>query len=251
MFTNRYIFIYASVMVILVAAILSSASMVLKPFQEANIKAEKIQGILASANIETDRAAADQTYQKYVVEELAVDSKGNVVSVFKNSKLEKGDLRPFDIDLKVQLNLKKEEAAGKAVNTPVWPIFIMEKDGERSYVVPVRGVGLWGPIWGNIAFKSDFNTIAGATFDHKGETPGLGAEINTSWFEDEFKDKTIFDNTGKFQSVKVVKGGVSNSNIPPAHGVDAISGGTITSNGVSDMLNDCLENYVPYIEKNK
>jgi len=77
MFTNRYIFIYASVMVILVAAILSSASMVLKPFQEANVKAEKIQGILASANIKTDRAAAEETYQKYVVEELAVDSKGS------------------------------------------------------------------------------------------------------------------------------------------------------------------------------
>lgn len=251
MFTNRYIFIYASSMVILVAAILSSASMVLKPFQEANVKAEKIQGILASANIETDRAAAAETYQKYVIEELAVDSKGNVVSEFKNNKLEKGDVRPFDIDLKIQLNLKKEEAAGKSVKTPVWPIFIMEKDGERSYVVPVRGVGLWGPIWGNIAFKSDFNTIAGATFDHKGETPGLGAEINTSWFEIEFKDKTIFDQNNKFVSVAVVKGGVANSNINPAHGVDAISGGTITSNGVTDMLKDCLENYVPYIEKNK
>jgi len=247
MFTNRYIFIYASVMVILVAAILSSASMVLKPFQEANVKAEKIQGILASANIKTDRAAAEETYQKYVVEELAVDSKGNVVSEYKNKTLEKGDIRPFNIDLKVQLNLKKENSTTE----PVWPIFVMEKDSERSYVVPVRGVGLWGPIWGNIAFKSDFNTIAGATFDHKGETPGLGAEINTSWFEEEFNDKSIFDKTGKFVSVTVVKGGVLNSNINPAHGVDAISGGTITSNGVSEMLKDCLENYVPYIEKNK
>ncbi len=251
MFTNKYIFIYASVMVILVAAILSSASMVLKPFQEANVKAEKIQGILASANIVTDRAAAADTYSKYVVEELAVDSKGNVVSVFKNNTLEKGELRPFDINLKIQNNLKKELAAGKTEATPVWPIFVMEKDGERSYVVPVLGIGLWGPIWGNIAFKSDFNTIAGATFDHKGETPGLGAEINTSWFEAYFTGKTIFDENGDFVSVKVVKGGVSNSNINPAHGVDAISGGTITSNGVSDMLKDCLENYVPYIEKNK
>ena len=238
-------------MVILVAAILSSASMVLKPFQEANVKAEKIQGILASANIVTDRAAAADTYSKYVVEELAVDNEGNIVSLYKDGKLEKGEIRPFDINLKVELNLKKEAKAGKKSETPVWPIFVMEKDGERSYVVPVRGMGLWGPVWGNIAFKSDFNTIAGATFDHKGETPGLGAEINTPWFEVEFKDKTIFDNSGDFVSIKVVKGGVANSNINPAHGVDAISGGTITSNGVSDMLYDCLENYVPYIEKNK
>jgi len=251
MFTNRYIFIYASAMVILVAAILSSASMVLKPFQEANVKAEKIQGILASANIETDRAAADETYQKYVVEELAVDSEGNVVSIYKNNKLEKGDLRPFDINLKVQNKLKKDMAAGKTETSPVWPIFVMEKDGKKAFVVPVLGMGLWGPVWGNVAFESDFNTIAGATFDHKGETPGLGAEINTSWFEAEFTGKTIFDEKGDFVSIKVVKGGVANSNINPAHGVDAISGGTITSDGVSEMLEDCLENYVPYIQKNK
>ena len=111
----------------------------------------------------------------------------------------------------------------------------------------MRGVGLWGPIWGNIAFESDFNTIAGATFDHKGETPGLGAEINTSWFEDEFKGKTIFDEQGKFVSVNVVKGGAG-ENAP--HAVDAISGGTITSNGVKDMLLTGLDNYVPYIKKN-
>lgn len=249
MFTNKYIFTYASVMVILVAAILSTASMVLKPFQEANVKAEKIQGILASATIKTDRAAAEETYQKYIIEELAVDSKGNVVSLFKDGKLLKGDIRPFDIKLKEQLDLKKNAAKGG--KTPVWPIFVLEKDGKRAFVVPVRGMGLWGPVWGNIAFESDFNTIAGATFDHKGETPGLGAEINTPWFEAEFTGKTIFDTKGDFVSVKVVKGGVANSNINPAHGVDAISGGTITSDGVSKMLEDCLENYVPYIEKNK
>jgi Na+-transporting NADH:ubiquinone oxidoreductase subunit C len=236
---------YASVMVILVAAILSTAAMVLKPYQEANVKAEKIQGILASATIETSRDEAEKTYNSHIVKEIAVDSEGNVVSLYEDGELKQGNVRPFDIDLKKQLDLKKDK---KSSEKPSWPIFVIEKDGEQSYVVPVRGMGLWGPIWGNVAFESDFNTIAGATFDHKGETPGLGAEINTSWFEDEFKGKTIFNRSGEFVSVDVVKGGVPDSDM---HGVDAISGGTITSDGVAAMLENNLENYVPYITKNK
>jgi len=126
----------------------------------------------------------------------------------------------------------------------------MERESKRYFVVPVRGMGLWGPIWGNLAFESDFNTVAGATFDHKAETPGLGAEINTSWFQDYFKGKTIFDETGEFVSIKVVKGGVANSNVPLSHGVDAISGGTITSDGLTAMIESNLQNYVPFIKKN-
>ena len=252
MFTNRYIFTYASIMVIVVAAILSSAAMVLKPFQLANIKAEKIQGILASANIETERDGAEEIYNQKIIEEIAIDSDGNVISRFKDGEFKKGDIRPFEIKLKEQIDLKKKLDAGNPTENPVWPIFVIENNGKRSYVVPVRGMGLWGPIWGNIAFEGDFNTIAGATFDHKGETPGLGAEINTDWFEGPFKGKTIFDENGNFVSITVVKGGVENSSdVQAEHGVDAISGGTITSDGVSMMLEDCLENYVPYIKKNK
>lgn len=251
MFTNRYIFTYASVMVILVAAILSTAAMVLKPFQEANVKAEKIQGILASTNIETSRDKAEATYGQHIIKELAIDSQGDIVSEYENGKLTKGNVRPFDINLKEQLDLKAEVKKGESDKTPLWPIFVINKDGQTTYVVPVRGQGLWGPIWGNIAFKDDFNTIEGATFDHKNETPGLGAEIHTQWFENEFKGKKIFNDNGKFVSIDVVKGGVKNSNIPPSHGVDAVSGATITSNGVTAMLENCLKNYVPYIEKNK
>ncbi|MFP4471728.1 MAG: NADH:ubiquinone reductase (Na(+)-transporting) subunit C [Bacteroidota bacterium] len=247
MFSNKYIFTYASVMVILVAAVLSTASMVLKPFQEANIMAEKIQGILAAANVEAERDNAASVYNEKIVKELSVDSEGNVVSTWTPGEEATGEaIRPFDINLKQQLELEKNPGDEK----PVWPIFIIEKEGQQYYVVPVRGMGLWGPVWGNIAFESDFNTIAGANFDHKGETPGLGAEINTDWFESKFKGKKIFNDQGEFVSVKVVKGGVENSAIPVEHGVDGISGGTITSEGVTEMLQSNLENYVPYIKKN-
>jgi Na+-transporting NADH:ubiquinone oxidoreductase subunit C len=250
MFSNKYIYTYASVMVIVVAAILSSAAMLLKPYQLANVRAEKIQGILASVSVETSRNLAEETYQKYIIEELAIDSDGNIVSRFRNNNLEMGDLRPFEINLKEQLDLKRRLESGRGTKNPVWPLYIMERENNRYYVVPVRGMGLWGPIWGNLAFESDFNTVAGATFDHKGETPGLGAEINTNWFQDEFKGRTIFNEKGEFVSIKVVKGGVANSPIPAAHGVDAISGGTITSDGVTAMIQSNLQNYVPFIKKN-
>jgi len=261
MFTNKYIFTYASIMVILVAAILSTASMVLKPYQEANIKAEKIQGILASAKIETSRDDAASVFDLHIVEQLAVDAEGNIVMTTKDTVTTWNEdykkLRelvkyksPFEIKLKEELKIQALIKEGKATERPaIFPIFKLKKDGKEYFSVPVRGLGLWGPVWGNIAFESDFNTIAGAIFDHKGETPGLGAEINQGWFEGEFTGKTIFDKQHKFVSVAVVKGGVANSPIDPKHGVDAISGGTITSNGVSDMLQNCLENYVPYIDK--
>jgi len=250
MFSNRYIYTYASVMVIIVAAVLSTASQVLKPFQDSNIKNEKFQGILSAAEVKVTRAEASEAYKKYIIEELAIDSEGNVVSRYADGKLVEGDIRPFDIVLKDELRLKQDAKAGKARREPVWPLYIMNHDGVKQYIIPLHGVGLWGPVWGNIAFNSDFNTVAGSSFDHKSETPGLGAEINTPWFQEEFKGKQIFDQNGNFVSITVVKGGVSNSSINPLHGVDAISGGTITSNGVSEMLANCLENYVPFIKKN-
>jgi len=127
-----------------------------------------------------------------------------------------------------------------------YPVFVYEENGERKLVVPVRGKGLWGPIWGYVALGSDLNTIAGAVFDHKGETPGLGAEINTGWFQEPFTGKTIFDENGKFVSIEVVKGGADPAD---PHGVDAISGGTITSKALEEMLADCMAGYVNHFKE--
>lgn len=156
MFSNKYIFTYASVMVILVAAILSSASMLLKPYQEANVKAEKIQGILASANVTTDRDQAANTYQQHIVEELAVDLEGNVVSRYRNDSLIEGDVRPFDIDVKEALMRKQAIKRGESTESPLWPIFVLEKDGKKYYIVPVRGVGLWGTYLGKYRLRERF-----------------------------------------------------------------------------------------------
>jgi len=245
MYTNGYIFRYAAIMVIIAAAVLSTAAMLLKPFQEKNVAIEKMGGILTSANIEgveTDNTI--KMFNKYVVEELVVDQDGKIVESFTDG--EKETAKAFGLNLKTELYKKS-----KGENFEL-PIYIIEKDGEKTYVFPLRGVGLWGPVWGNMALASDFNTIKGVTFDHKGETPGLGAEITTDAFEQQFAGKKIFDENGNFTSIKIVKGGAQTlPDNQQIHGVDAISGGTITSNGVNDMIKNVLESYLPYIEKEK
>lgn len=250
MFTNRYIFIYASVMVIVVAAILSSAATILKPYQEKNVRTEKIMDILKSVNIETEKSNAEELFKKYIVEEYAINEQGETIGIFKNRKMEKGETRPFDINLKTEIKKKEQLDAGKkVVGEPVFPLYICNYDGKTYYIMPLRGKGLWGPIWGNIAFKDDFNTVYGVTFGHKSETPGLGAEIATEKFQEHFIGKTIFDENHNFISIKVVKGGILT--LPEKdrlHAVDAISGGTITSHGVDNMLTDCLSNYLGYIK---
>jgi len=121
------------------------------------------------------------------------------------------------------------------------------RDNSYCYVFSLKGKGLWGPIWGYIAIREDGNTVQGAVFDHKSETPGLGDEINTERFYSQFEGKQLFDQLGVFQSIKVVKGGVANSNVNPNHGVDAISGGTITSQGLETMIAKELEPYIPLL----
>jgi len=233
-------------MVVIVAAVLSTAATLLKDKQLQNVKNEKMQAILASADIESTPEAAQELYDKYITEEWLINPSGEVTNVYKAGAFEKGSDRAFDVNLKTQLYRKTK---GEDFLSP---LFVCKVDGETYYIIPLLGKGLWGPVWGNVALQSDFKTIKGVVFDHKGETPGLGAEIVFPIFTNPFIGKTIFDDEGKFTSIKVVKGGAIK--LPKAqqiHGVDAISGGTITSNSVNDMLFDCLENYVPYIKSNK
>lgn len=232
--SNSYTFIYAAIMVTIVAAILSTTAIALKPRQSKNVEIEKKSNILTTVNKGLDAATAEdkgayieQEFDKYITNSYVVNSKGEKVE---------GDA--FTIDL------NKEQALDVEVQR--LPVFeCKEADGSIKYILPVRGKGLWGPIWGYIALKDDMNTIIGAVFDHKGETPGLGAEINTDWFQKPFVGKQIFDASGKFVSIKIVKGGANPDDL---HGVDGISGGTITGDGLEDMLKDNLSLYESFLK---
>jgi Na+-transporting NADH:ubiquinone oxidoreductase subunit C len=225
---NSYTFSFAAVMVVLVAALLSTAAIGLKPFQSKNVLLEKKQNILSSVGININREEADIQYPLFVKEELVLNFQGSII-----------EGNAFDIDLQKELKKDKELQS--------LPLFISEVEGEKKYIIPLRGKGLWGPIWGFIALEDDLNKVFGAVFDHKSETPGLGAEINIPKFEDPFSGKTIFEDE-ELVSIKVVKGGANEGDM---HAVDGISGGTITSDGVSDMLYERLSMYLPYFSKVK
>ena len=228
-FSNRYIFIFSSVMVVVVAVILSLAATLLQPRQLKNLEIEKKKSMLESINVPADRNNAEELYDKYIKESAVINSRGEVVP----------GTDAFNVEMKLEQKKPLDQQ-----NLAVF--FATPDDGEKITILPLEGKGLWGPIWGYVSFKSDLNTVYGITFDHKGETPGLGAEINTSLFENQFKGMTIFEN-GAFVSVKVLK---SNEQPIPNHSVDAISGGTITSKGLENMLYDCILKYEDYLKTN-
>jgi len=224
--SNAYTYTFATVMVVLVAVLLSGASLGLKSKQASNISQEKKQSILASIGIEVERSESDAAFGEYIKQSLTLQG-GTVVSEDASAA--------FDIDM---------AAAIKAGNMDrSVPLYVAEKEGDTYYIIPMRGKGLWGPVWGYLALESDGNTVVGATFDHKSETPGLGAEITTPMFTDQFPGKKISE-AGMFKSISVVKAGTSAGD----YAVDGISGGTITSNGVNDMLTDCLAPYAEYFK---
>ena len=274
---NSFTFVFATIMVIIVAALLSVAYIQLKPFQDKNIELEKQQNILRSVGVEAFIIAKndakhlinkedtvsinknDTIFLKKddVVEFLDTNGKYNEIedkiivsrelSSFLYSRFIKeqiildyaGEMQQgnaFEVDLAKEI---KKDALEQAL-----PVYIAEVKGEKKYIIPLRGKGLWGPIWGFISFNADLNTVFAAVFDHKAETPGLGAEINTPLFQTPFTGKTILEED-EFVSIIVQKGGAKGD----IHKVDGISGGTITSNGVSDMLSERLNMYLPYFNK--
>jgi len=205
-FSNRYIFIYITVLVVLISLILGIATFWLKPFQKINQENEKKMQILKTVG-------------------YTFASKEETAKMFKQ--------------VATQIQLPTGSQFLYQVITP---------KQDTAFVIPLKGNGLWGAIWGYIAVADDGNHVIGAVFAHKGETPGLGAQIATDEFSAEFKGKQLFDENGNFTSIKVVKGGVLNSKIPAEHGVDAITGGTITSRGVEEMLEQSLTPYIPFLK---
>ena len=233
--SNKATFLFASIMVIVIAILLSVAAIILGPYQARNTKIEKMQNILSSVGIQSSSDDAEEIFAQYITEQVVLNSKGEPV---------KGGIAAFDIDLKKELDKAKTGNQDKEL----FPLFVSQKENKSFYIIPVRGKGLWGPIWGYIALEEDLNTISGVSFGHKSETPGLGAEIEAEKFEGKFKGKKIFDEKGNFVSVKVTKGSSGSTNI---HGVDAVSGATITSDGVSEMFQRTLSNYIAYFKKIK
>ena len=232
--SNAYTFIFATLMVLVVASALAFTASSLKDLQASNVRKEKMQNILATICIETDREQAENLYNEYITGELSLTASGNLDD----------QVSAFEINLNNELK--------KPVDQQRFPLYEANVDGNKFYVVPLRGAGLWNAIWGYIALREDKNTIQGAVFDHTVETAGLGAEITQQWFQDRFVGEKVFDTQGKLVGINVSK----TNNDPKDtdkddHEVDAISGATITGDGVTDMILERLTHYLPYLKANE
>lgn len=203
---NSYIIAYSAIMVVVVAFLLAFVSSSLKPMQDANVKLDKKKQVLAALNI---RGLSDSEAEAKYAE---VVKDGDKAFSMNSASYKDGDIA----------------------------VYQCEVDGKKKYVVSVYGAGLWGPIWGYIAVDADGNTIYGAYFNHEGETAGLGAEIKDSkaW-QDLFIGKKIYNADGTV-ALKVLKSSeVKNQQSE----VDAVTGATLTSVGVSDMLQEGFDKY--------
>ncbi|MBO4379700.1 MAG: NADH:ubiquinone reductase (Na(+)-transporting) subunit C [Muribaculaceae bacterium] len=226
--SNTYTVIYIILLVAVVGTAMALTALALKPQQKANADADKMKQILASIKITQDKADILNAFDQYITDQYIVDSKGQKVE---------NDIKAFDVNVAEE---SKKEAADRLL-----PVYESTVDGAKKFIIPVYGAGLWGPIWGYVAFNDDLNTVYGAYFSHQGETPGLGAEIAKPEFGAKFIGKQIFKD-GEFKSIAVVKAG--NKPLDDEDYIDGVSGGTITSKGVDSMLRNCLSAYQEFFK---
>jgi Na+-transporting NADH:ubiquinone oxidoreductase subunit C len=211
-------------MVVMVALLLAFTSESLKSYQKKNEANDKRRQILRSVNVSVSGNETESRYNELIKESFLVNDKGRKV-----------EGEAFAVD------------ASKMVAENIYPVFVAHVDGQTKYILAMYGTGLWGPIWGYIAMNDDRNTVYGADFSHQGETPGLGAEIATPAFSSKFSGKQIFKNND-FKSIAIVKRGKT---VQGQDYVDGISGGTITSNGVDQMIRNSLKGYVEFLNAKK
>jgi Na+-transporting NADH:ubiquinone oxidoreductase subunit C len=225
--SNVYTIIYIIVLVVVVGAALAFTATSLKDRQQANADADKMKQILAAVHVVPD-GDVQADFNKYITDQLVVNEDGQKI-----------DGKAFDIDVAVQ---SKEADTAKRL----LPVYVCDmKDSGLKYILPVYGAGLWGPIWGYVALDSDGSTVYGAYFAHASETPGLGAEIEKPAFTDQFPGKQMFKGDQMLPVAVVKKGQAPTGNEDYVNG---ISGGTITSKGVSAMISNCLKPYEAFLK---
>ncbi|MTB50573.1 NADH:ubiquinone reductase (Na(+)-transporting) subunit C [Lewinella sp. W8] len=234
--STKYIYTFGLIMTVVVALVLAGFKTLTADVAARNEDIFNKRQILAA--IATPMAEAGQDVDALSdeavlelfdnqVEQTVINAEGEIIE------------GTMAIEVDMEQEKKKDEA------DRLYPLYTVNLDGSNYYIMSVRGNGLWDAIWGNIALEDDLNTVAGVSFDHAGETPGLGAEIkdNQSW-KNQFEGRKIYDDAGDFVSIVVRKGGARN----PEHEVDGLSGATVTADGVTKMLYTGLKAYEPFLQ---
>jgi Na+-transporting NADH:ubiquinone oxidoreductase subunit C len=242
--SNTYIIVFSAILTIVLGGLLSLANQGLKPMQQRSVELDTKKKILSAVtDLQGKKGAEILDLYGETIESIVVNLNGEIV--------EKDEQGAAIIAEKVDIakNFKK------APEDRMYPVFKYHQTGNpdvvEAYIFPVYGKGLWGPIWGFIALETDLSTIKGTSFDHKTETPGLGARITTTEISGRYIGKKVFSNGGELLSVSMLKGENNSPNLLDEHHIDGLSGATLTANGVNAMLQSYFEYYKAYIIKNK
>lgn len=240
---NSYTILFSIAMVFVVGAMLAGVSSALRPDIAINKKKEKQQNILFAMNI-ADAADANAFVPADQAQTLFDQYVGGEQYIIEGTKATKST-DAFEIDIKKEADRAKQEEGYQMK----MPLFIGNNKGNKFYIIPVRGNGLWDAIWGYVALNENFDALKGAYFDHAGETPGLGANITEAYFREDFIGEKIRDGAGNYKGIEVKKGNADPKNTRKNdNAVDALAGATITGNGVTVMVKKGIKAYLPYFE---
>lgn len=233
-------------MTILVALILSLMSTGLKDIHDLNESVYNKRAIISAVKGKLDKNLSEISDEEIAdifsnqIQQIVVNDQGELLS--EEDVIARG--YPGGKAENIDMGNERKKPEGERI----YPLFVFEKGGQKTYITSIRGNGLWDEIWGNIALEEDYRTVSGVAFDHKAETPGLGAEIkDNEGFKKQFIGKTISNKNGEFVGIRLVKGGAKQGD---PHAVDGLTGATITANGVEKMIKDGMQKYLPYFKKN-
>ena len=234
--SNSHTIKFISIMAITVSLLLSITSTQLNSLQQKNIEIDMKKNILKSIGVDISVMSADKIIDLYstIIDEVVIDMIGNIVDVPISSLTSTENKSTGQIQYKFE-------------NKRYLPGYL--SNDSSAFIIPISGKGLWSTLYGYFALSSkDYNTVKGITFYKHGETPGLGAEVDKDWFQNQFNEnngRKIFNKNNELVSISVVKGPIKDR----IHEVDGISGATITSNGVTDFLLRELMNYKAFFLK--
>ncbi len=230
---------FALIICIVSSGLLSFAAQYLKPYQEENIRLDKMKNIIKALDVREDGKGDVEDYFASLdgiattklyndnIEAVVVDAQGSIVA----------GVKPTD--------LKEDETDRRAI------YLHKQNNAIQAYCLPISGKGLWSTIKGYLALEKNLNAIKGLTFYSHGETPGLGGEIEKNWFTSNYKGKEVLNADGSIASITIVKGKALESSKTFIHEVDGISGATLTSKGVNQFMKKDLSFFAPYIKNNR
>ena len=217
------------------AIVVSTAAVVLRPIQQQNQQADLRRNVLQIADMYQAGVPVDQQFEQ--IETRLVDLQTGTFS--DEYDIESFDPRSAPNDPEMSSSIPSgEDIAGLKRRERYTEVYIVNgEDGAmQTLILPVRGYGLWSTMWGFIALEDDLNTVVGFGFYDQEETPGLGGEVDNPRWKSQFPGKLVYNEAGDVQ-LELKKGGINPNNETDAtYRVDALSGATLTSRGVTNLI---------------